>query len=866
MQEQKPLSPLLIIDGYGFVYRAYHVQPPLTAPDGQAVGAIYGLTSMLFKLISDFKPEYAVIVLDSSGENFRHKLFPQYKANRSPAPDDLITQLPIVRDAAKALNFKILEQEGFEADDIIASLAKKCVKDNRDAIVISADKDLLQLMNDKVRIYDPAKSRFIQESDIVKKFGVLSDKVREVQALMGDSSDNIPGVRGIGPKTASKLINEFGNLENLYQSLSEIKNPRWQKLLLDYKKDAMLSWQLVGLDLNVNVAQDLNSLVWTAPDSETISAFINKYGFRSLHKRAQNLFNIKINENNIIKAQNLNNKVTKEPITINDDKLSDGLLAKIYNEGIISILLFEEKNDNHIAIAISSDIFLIKNKAAKNDLIDRIFSDQSIKKITINLKKIYRSIKLFYNGFDDLQLMYYCLSAGTMAKSIIQMINHYTDNDFDDNVSLIKLLPYFFDVYSNLKQELFLQKNLHLYETIDLPLCRILAKMEIEGIKIDIQYLDKLSKEFTTEVKILEQKIFKLSGEEFNISSPKQLGGVLFEKLKLPFAKISNKTQTYSTGFEVLEKLSEKNYEIADLVLKHRHLSKLKNTYTESLPKQMDNSKSRIHTHFLQTSTSTGRLSSVDPNLQNIPVRSSEGHKIRGAFVAKEGYKFISADYSQIELRILSHVANIPALKQAFIEGKDVHRQTASQIFAIDLDKVTSEIRYKAKAINFGIIYGISAFGLAKNINISRKEAAEYIAKYFQEYPGIEEYMNNTIEFAKKYSYVPNLFGRRCYLPMINNKNYSLRSFAQRAAINAPMQSLTADIVKMAMVKIDKIFHDRSLKTQMILQIHDELIFEAPKNEVEIVSKIVKSAMENIIILDIPIKVDISCGDNWQAL
>ncbi len=424
----------------------------------------------------------------------------------------------------------------------------------------------------------------------------------------------------------------------------------------------------------------------------------------------------------------------------------------------------------------------------------------------------------------------------------------------------------FLEFYGQLKAKLFADKALYLYEEIDLPLCHILHKMEVAGVKIDIRQLDKLSAEFTTKITELEKNIFAITGEEFNIASPKQLGEILFTKMKLPFAKTTGKTQSYSTNVTILEKLQEEGFEIASLLLKHRHLTKLKNTYTDTLPKQADPRTSRIHTTFLQTITSTGRLSSITPNVQNIPTRTEEGGSIRSAFVAKESTKLISADYSQIELRVLSHVAGIDSLKQAFTLDRDIHAQTASQIFSVPLEQVTPDIRHKAKAINFGIIYGISAFGLARQLNISRPEASKYIAKYFEEYPGIQKYMQDTIAFAKENGFVQNVIGRKCFFPNINDKNHALRAFGERAAINAPMQSLTSDIVKMSMISIDKELSARNLHTKMILQIHDELIFEAPEPEITEVSKLIKSVMENIIKLDVSLKVTVNAGNNWQEI
>ena len=859
-------KPLLIIDGYGFIFRAYHVQPPLTSPAGIPVGAIYGFTSMLVKLINDFKPEHAVIVLDHSGKNFRHDIYKDYKANRPPAPDDLVVQLKLVEKAAKALNFICLSKQGFEADDIIATLAKKATQIQMQTLVISSDKDLMQLVNDHVEMYDPVKSKYITEEDILAKFGVGPLKVREVQALMGDKSDNIPGVAGIGPKTASQLINQFGDLEGVLASIEQIKSPRQRELLCLHKQDAVISWQLVGLDNNVDIKQDIENFHWTPPVIDKISTFLNEYGFKSLNKRIENLFNLKITDS----AEEIKVPIeSKKETCIIDIKTIEQLepllnIIKIRGQLAVSV----ETNENYTKILLSDgqNLYVLPYQEHQTDNVDLfsfnsakvlslnfnkqlhdIFEDESIKKVTYNLKKLLKLCDCKLSSFEDIQIMHYVLSAGTKQKEQSDIVD-------------------FLEIYKKLKEQLFQNKALYLYQDIDLPLCYILHRMEKEGVKIDSNQLQKLSADFTIKIINLEKKIFAIAGKEFNIASPKQLGEVLFEEMKLPFGKTTSKTKSYSTNVNILEKLQEEGFEIANLLLEYRHLTKLKNTYTDTLPKQADPRTGRIHTTFLQTATSTSRLSSTAPNVQNIPTRTEEGNSIRSAFVAKPGSKLISADYSQIELRILSHVANVEPLKQAFTKNRDIHTQTASQIFSLPIEQVTSDIRHKAKAINFGIIYGISAFGLARQLNISRQEAADYIDKYFKEYPAIQQYMSKTIEFAKENNFVENLLGRKCFLETINDKNHALRSFGERAAINAPMQSLTSDIVKIAMITLDKELETRSMQTKMILQIHDELIFEAPEEEVAIISKLIKSVMENAIKLDVNINVDINAGDNWRAI
>lgn len=877
MTNSENKDPLLIIDGYGFIFRAYHVQPPLTSPNGEPVGAIYGLCSMLIKILSDFKPKHAVMVLDHGGKTFRNDIYKDYKAHRPPAPPDLVTQLKLVQTAAEALNFKCLSKQGFEADDIIATLAHKASNTKRKAIIISSDKDLMQLVDDYVAMFDPSKSKYITNDDIIAKFGVSANKVREVQALMGDKSDNIPGVAGFGPKTASQLINQFGSVDALFESIDQL-TPRHQQLLNTHREDALISWQLVGLDHNVDINQDVESFGWEPPSLEKITDFLNINGFKSLNKRIENLFQLKIisienNQTPIISAVKQDNIVS---IRVTKSSDLDALIQNIQKTGRMSVML--KKYENNTILNISDniniyeieyiektttvDLFSFSDSSLDNtkiwQIITELLSNPAIKKITYNLKELLQTIDFKINSCDDLMLMDYAMNAGNKARDVLLIMG----------IDLVKpehLILYYSDCYDKLIQELVQNRALHLYDSLDLPLCYILYDMEKVGVKINTNYLKSLSNELAIKITELEKKIYTLAGQEFNISSPKQLGCVLFENMKLPFGKAKGKSEAYSTNVDVLEKLNAEGYEIAQLLLDYRHLTKLKNTYTDSLPKQVDNYTNRIHTTFLQCATSTGRLSSINPNVQNIPIRTDEGLKIRAAFIASEGNKLISADYSQIELRILSHVANIETLKKAFLENKDIHAQTASQIFDIPIDEITPEIRRKAKAINFGIIYGISGFGLAKQLGISQKEANDYIKKYFEKYPGIQKYMSETIEFAKENNFIENLVGRKCFVPAINNKNHALRSFGERAAINAPMQSLASDIVKIAMVKLHKELKQKNLKTKMILQIHDELIFEAPDSEIDIAMPLIKKTMEECF-SEIILNVSINSGSNWREI
>lgn len=864
----KPESPLLIIDGYGFIFRAYHVQPPLTSPEGEPVGAIYGFTSMLLKLLSDFKPEHAVIVLDHEGKNFRHDIYDQYKANRPPAPDDLKFQLKLVEKAAKSLNFHCISKRGFEADDLIATLVKRAKTENIPAVIISADKDLMQLIDGEVKMYDPAKYKYIGEAEIVKKFGVTEPtQVREVQALIGDKSDNIPGVPSVGPKTAAQLISQFGTVKNIIASIEEL-SPRQQKLFSEHAEAANLSWQLVGLDEDVEINYSWEDFQWQAPDTNKISDFINKYGFKSLRKRVENLFKLELadapatpqlaNKNidqiNVAHKNDLNNfflKVKKTgqfAIDINNKQL---LIAA--DQTIYSIDL-EQQNQQQ-------DLFMQNVNSQLVDCLRPLLHDPAVKKITWDPKEIEDQLDIEIVSYESLMIMDYVLNAGNKGRLLGDILQ--------EKIPTETQIVYYCKCYDILHNELFKQRNLSLYYDIDRQLYRILRDMEKVGIKIDSANLNTISAELAEKISVIEKKIYDMAGTEFNIASPKQLGTILFDKLNLPFGKMQSKSQSYVTNVDILEKLKVAGHAIADLLLEYRHLSKLKNTYVDTLPKQVQNG--RIHTNFQQCSTTTSRLSSANPNLQNIPIRTAEGERIRSAFIAQNGHKLIAADYSQIELRILSHIANIGSLKEAFAKNRDIHAQTASQIFKVPLDQINSDLRRKAKAINFGIIYGISAFGLAKQLSIGQKEAGEYIKRYFTEYPGIEKYMQDTIEFAKQNGYVENIFRRKCHLPYINDKNHALRSFASRAAINAPMQGTAADIVKFAMIKVSKALHEKQLKTKMILQVHDELIFEAPENEVSIICDMVKKIMEEPILDQktqemLNLKVDVKQGINWQEI
>lgn len=899
MTEQKNI---LIIDGYGFIFRAYHVQPPLTSPKGLPVGALYGFTSMLLKVLNDFKPEHAVVVFDAGGKNFRHRLYDKYKAQRPPVPEDLIPQLDLVRTAALSLNFCCLEKEDFEADDIIATLAVQATALKENAVIVSSDKDLMQLINGHIKMYDPIKAKYISPADVINKFGVGPEKVREVLALTGDKSDNIPGVPSIGPKTAADLINRFGSVEGVLKSLDQIKSARQQEVLKNNRDMALLSWKLVGLDEHVDLGLNFDRLKWTPPTPEKISDFLIEYGFKSLYKRAEHLFGLKLTEHKEA-DHGVSNIFTEE---ISSPQQLDNVIEVAREQGIISIYLITCKNEPvSLALALKSKCYIInigqKQNNTQGDFLSygkepqinewfpeqiiNLLENKAIKKIICNLKALLKFLDnrhpcntepvsgsqhdvrvITPQAYEDLELVQYTLSAGKLQHDFFSVAKEHEQIEavITDSAQIV---AGFFTEYRLLETELINNTALSLYKDIDLPLLNVLHEMEQRGIKIDVDYLHKLSRGFSTEIAALQQEIYAaVGGVEFNIGSPKQLGHILFEKMQLPFGKLSSKSKTWSTGAEILEKLSESGYAIADLLLKWRQLTKLQNTYTDTLPRQVEPATGRVHTTFLQNSTTTGRLSSHDPNIQNIPIRSTEGNKIRAAFIAESGNQLISADYSQIELRILSHIADIIPLKESFINGEDIHSQTACRIFKISREELTPEHRRKAKAINFGIIYGISPFGLSKQLNVPVSQAASYIDSYFAEYPGIKDYMERTKLYALEHGYVKNLFGRKCFVSGIQDKNAALRQFAERAAINAPIQGTNADIIKIAMINLDRLFKKDGLRTKMLLQIHDELIFEVPAAEVQSVMPLIKNIMEHSSPLSIPTIVDVRAGNNWMEV
>ena len=911
---------LILVDGSGYIFRAFYALPPMSREDGTPVNAVFGFTSMLLKLSEDMEGENILVVFDAARTTFRNAIYKEYKANRSEPPEELVPQFDLIKKATTAIGLKSLEVENYEADDIIATYVKIAKKENIETLVISSDKDLMQLIQDGVSLYDPMKNIKIGPEAVLEKFGVSPDKVIDVQALAGDSSDNVPGVPGIGVKTASQLINEYGSLEKLLDNASSIKQEKRRESLLNNAELAIVSKKLVSLFSDVPIPYKISDLKWTPRNDDNLLAFLKENNFKRLENRYFDLEqegnsqpeskNIEQNYNLITKLSDLQNLIDEciKCGVIAVDTETDSINAVQANLVGVSIstkpgtayyiplrhiensvpLLIDEKLDQ------KDKIEQINFDSAIN-LLKKILEDPSIIKVGHNIKydmlvfsqKRNGSINLY--PVHDTMCMSYVNDANRYSHKLDSLAKDFFDHEtikYDDvcgkgakQVTFDKIHPndvlnyaaedadFCLRIFLALKEELFISKLNSVYERIERPLINVIANMEKEGILIDKSTLNALSIEFQDKLTLLQKKIYESCGEEFNIASPKQLGEILFEKLNLPQDKKS-KTGNYSTSISVLEGLSTKGFEIADLIIEWRTLSKLKSTYTDALQESINKQTKRVHTSYSMASASTGRLASTNPNLQNIPIRTSDGRRIREAFIAKDGYKLISADYSQIELRLMAHAANETEMIKAFNENVDIHAQTASKVFGIPIEDLDSETRRSAKAINFGIIYGISSFGLSKQLSCSQSEAKNFIESYFDQFPKIKSYMDAMIENAKMKGYVETFFGRRIPIKGINSKNFQERSFAERQSINAPIQGSAADIIKRAMIKIHNVFQEKNIESKMLLQVHDELVFECPKDEINTVSNLIKKEMEQanlpLFPLNIPIVVDFGEADNWS--
>ncbi len=920
---------LHLIDGSGFIFRAYHALPPLTRKsDGLPVGAVSGFCNMLFKIIEDQKgsnaPTHLVVVFDAKGKTFRSDIYPEYKMNRPPAPEDLIPQFPLTRVATRAFGLACIEQEGFEADDIMATLAVQAREAGGHVTIVSSDKDLMQLVGNGVEMYDAMKNKRIGPEQVEEKFGVAPNRVIDVQSLAGDSVDNVPGAPGIGVKTAALLINEYGDLDSLLERASEIKQPKRRETLINNADQIRTSRDLVTLKTDMEMDCDFDDFQVQAPDPEVLLKFLAEMEFRTMSARIANKLGVSAPEISSDRMNNEDQIPEVETISINTEKyeLIDNVndlnrwVTKIYQRGYVAVdtettglndmivdlvgicLSVEIGEACYIPVGHTNgedDLFggasLCNGQINLDEVLEilrPVLQDPSIMKIGQNVKydtKIFARYDVNLAPVDDTMLLSYAINGGKHNHGMDYLSERYLNHKpisiktllgsgksaiTFDKVSINDAVNYAAeDADITLRLWKLFKPMLHessvtkVYETLERPLIPVLAKMEMNGIKVDRNTLSRMSNNFAQSMSGLEAEIYNLAGQTFNVGSPKQLGEILFDKLELPGGK-KGKTGAYGTGVDVLEDLASEGHELPVKVLDWRQMSKLKSTYTDALQGHINPNTGRVHTSYVISGASTGRLSSTDPNLQNIPIRSEAGRKIREAFIAEEGNVLLSLDYSQIELRILAHIAKIDTLKQAFHEGQDIHALTASQMFNVPLENMDPMVRRQAKAINFGVIYGISGFGLARNLRIPRKEAQSFIDMYFERFPGIRTYMDETVSFAKENGYVETLFGRKIHTSEINAKGPQA-GFAKRAAINAPIQGTAADVIRRAMVQMpNAIAH---LPARMLLQVHDELIFEVNKDALtettEAVRNIMEKASEPIVRLDVPLVVDAGFGNNW---
>ena len=917
MSSIKKTDHFYLIDGSGYIFRAYYALPPLSRKsDGLPTGAVSGFCSMLFKLLEDArsddsknKPTHFAVIFDSARKNFRNEIYSDYKANRAEAPDDLAPQFEYIRKSVEAFNLPSIELLNYEADDLIATYAKKITEAGAKVTVISSDKDLMQLVSNKVRLFDPMKSKVIGEKEVIEKFGVKPDQVIDVQSLAGDSSDNVPGVPGIGIKTASELINKYKTLENLLKKASEIPQNKRRETLLSNKDKAMISKQLVTLKDDVPLKNDAADFIIKDINKDKLYDFLRDMEFNRLLSQAISFYGEPtkkdFKDKTLVKK---NNKInTKTYKTISKEKQLDELIKKLDEKSVIAVDTETSSLNPQEADLVGISVCYEANEAfyipvghkerteLKKDIVLKklkpILEDPSIKKVGQNIKYdfiIFKNNGIELSSVEDTMLLSYTLDAGNNRHNMDTLselhLGHKTIS-YKDLVGSGKKQLKFADVdiklateyaaedaditlrlYEVLSERVSDEKLERVYEQFEKPMIKILSRLEMNGIKVDDAYLKKLSKKFEERLITIEKEIYKISGKKFNIGSPKQLGEIIYNDLKIAKLK-KTKKGSLATSAKILEDLASTGHKFPNLVLEWRQVSKLKSTYTDALQDHINNKTKRVHTSFLLAATNTGRLASSDPNLQNIPIKTSDGKEIRKAFVADKNNLLISADYNQIEMRILADMADVKELKKAFKNNQDIHSLTASQVFDVPIAKVTDDFRRKAKAINFGIIYGITQYGLAKQISVSNEEALSFINSYFKKFPEIKDYMNTTIKTCRKQGFVTNIFGRRIHLRGINDKNFSVRAFQERAAINAPIQGSAADIIRLAMIKIDKVLEEKK-KAKMLLQIHDELIFECLKKDESEVKKIVKESMTSVSSSDhhmfsIPLEVSINSGNNW---
>ncbi len=900
------MKHLTLIDGSGFIFRAYHALPPMNRPDGTPVNAVYGFTTMIMKLIEDEEPDHIAVIFDKGRKTFRNDIYPDYKANRPPPPDDLIPQFAIIRDATRALGLASVDKEGFEADDLIATYARQAREAGVQVTIVSSDKDLMQLVGPGVTMRDPMSNRLIGPAEVEEKFGVGPDRVIDVQALAGDATDNVPGVPGIGVKTAALLIREYGDLETLLRRAGEIKQPKRRQALTEQADAARMSRDLVTLRDDVEVEATIESFAHAAPEADVLLAFLKEQAFRSLAAKIESREGARDGEapsggtaayELVQTAEALGAWIDEARaagmVAVDTETTSlDSMQARLVGFSLATgagracyVPLAHGMDPDALELAPGPPQIPTPEALA---LLAPLLEDPAVLKVGQNIKydmQVLARLGIAVSPVDDTMVLSYVLDSGLHGHGMDALAELHLGRETIkyadvvgsgkkrltfDQVPLDQALDYAAEdadvtwcLHRVLKPRLALEHMTTVYETIERPLIPVLEGMERAGITVDVDHLKRLSADFTVRLGGLEAEIHALAGREFNVGSPKQLGEVLFEDLGLAGGK-KGKTGAYATGADVLEGLAAEGHDVAQRMLDWRQLAKLKSTYTDALVEQVNPETGRVHTSYAMAATSTGRLASSDPNLQNIPVRTEEGRKIRRAFIAEDGHKLLSADYSQIELRLLAHVAGIEALKEAFRDGIDIHALTASQVFGVPADGMDPQVRRQAKAINFGIIYGISAFGLARQLGIPRQQAGDYIEAYFQRYPGIRDYMERTKEEARECGFVTTLFGRRCHIGGLKDKNQARRNFAERAAINAPIQGGAADIIKRAMIRLPGALEGAGLSARMLLQVHDELVFEVASAEVDETAALVAKVMAGAARLDVPLVVDTGAGDTWE--
>jgi DNA polymerase-1 len=905
-----------LVDASGYIFRAFHALPPLTRQDGTPIGAVLGFSNMIYRLLKDTNADHIAIVFDAAETTFRNRIYDKYKANRSETPPELVPQFKLVREATDAFGLARVERPDFEADDLIASYACAAAANGDDVTIVSSDKDLMQLVSPKIRMFDPIKNRPIGAAEVQEKFGVGPDKVIDVQALCGDSVDNVPGVPGIGVKTAAELINTFGDLETLLERAPEIKQPKRRQSLIDYAEQARLSKKLVELDTKVPLSLTLDELQIPPRDTAKLTRFLEHNEFRALLARVTSEGGGRSEAGTpalpapAMPREKLIGVATRYEL-VQDLAALDNWIAEAMESGTVALAVETDTLNNPRAALAGIALALTPGRAcyiplghggtldASNQMprdvalekLKPLLADPSVLKIGHNIKFAIETLGRFgiaIGPIDDAMLISYVLEGGQHEHALDKLASlHFQHATMTYKACVgsgksqigfcacpierardyaAEFADMSLRLYTLLKPRLRGNKLLAFYETNERPLPAVVASMEDAGIRVDRAQLAALSEDFTKRLAEFEQQIYQHAGHPFNIGSPKQLGEVLFDELNLPGGK-KNKLGAYGTDASILEELAL-THDLPARVLDWRQLAKLKSTYADALVEEIDAGTGRVHTTYWLAHTLTGRMSSNEPNLQNIPVRTEEGRKIRRAFVADPGCVLISADYSQIELRLAAHMAGVDALKQAFLEGADIHAATASEVFGVPRPQVGADLRRRAKAINFGILYGMSAFGLAARIQVPQAEAADYIKRYFERFPGIRDYMNRMKVECRDKGYVETLLGRRCHIPGIRDTNAMHRAYAEREAINAPLQGSAADIILRAMIRLPRAIDDAGLKARLLLQVHDELILEVPQDEAEATAELVKQVMEGaplpVLELAVPLVVETGMAGNWD--